>query len=90
MSKKGFKIQTLSVYMSTTLVLILMGMMGILLVVANSLSGQIRKNITVSVIIDGDTEEDNLLSKIEIASRRREEIKCGIHSSRRDGTTPGT
>ena len=71
MSKKGFKIQTLSVYMSTTLVLILMGMMGILLVVADSLSGQIRKNITVSVIIDGDTEEDNIKRYQERLNKRR-------------------
>ena len=71
MSKKGFKIQTLSVYMSTTLVLILMGMMGILLVVANSLSGQIRKNITVSVIIDADTEEENIKRYQERLNKRR-------------------
>lgn len=71
MSKKGFKIQTLSVYMSTTLVLILMGMMGILLVVADSLSGQIRKNITVSVIIDADTEEENIKKYKERLDKRR-------------------
>jgi cell division transport system permease protein len=78
MSKKGFKIQTLSVYMSTTLVLILMGMMGILLVVADSLSGQIRKNITVSVIIDADTEEENIKKYKERLDKRRytAESKC--------------
>ncbi|MBR2638443.1 MAG: permease-like cell division protein FtsX [Bacteroidaceae bacterium] len=60
MSKKGFNMQTLSVYMSTTLVLVLLGMMGILLVVADSLSGQIRKNITVSVIMDADMDETDI------------------------------
>ena len=56
MSKKKFSIQTLSVYVSTTLVLILLGTMGLLMVAASSLSTNVRKNIAVSVIMDNSVE----------------------------------
>ena len=56
MSKKKFSMQTLSVYMSTTLVLVLLGTMGLLMVAASSLSTSVRKNIAVSVVMDNSME----------------------------------
>lgn len=61
MSKKRFKIQTLSVYVSTTLVLILLGTIGLLLIAAKSLSDHVKKDFTVSAIIKNDTDEKEIL-----------------------------
>lgn len=57
MSRKRFKIQTVSVYISTTLVLVLLGTMGLLLVVAESLSAYVRKELTVSVVLATSTSD---------------------------------
>lgn len=59
-SKKRFKIQILSVYVSTTLVLILLGTMGILMIAAKSLSDNIKKDFTVSVVIKNDSNEKEI------------------------------
>ena len=61
MSKPIFKVQTISVYISTTLVLLLLGVMGILLVGGKSLSRSVQENLVVSVIIDSNVEEPAIL-----------------------------
>lgn len=61
MSKKSFKTQTFSVYVSTTLVLMLFGVMCLLMIAADSLSNHVKRNMTVSLIIDGDSEEGDIL-----------------------------
>lgn len=59
MKKKFFKVQTISVYISTTLVLLLLGIMGILFIGAISLSRSVQENLLVTVIIsDHNTEEE--------------------------------
>ena len=61
MSKSGLKIQTLSVYTSTTLVLLLLGAMCALLLSARSLSDHIRKNMTMSVVVSNKLSEQDVL-----------------------------
>lgn len=61
MSKPVFKVQTISVYISTTLVLLLLGIMGILLVAAREVSRNIQDNLGVSVIISNEVEEADIL-----------------------------
>lgn len=61
MKSTVFKIQTVSVYISTTLVLLLLGAMGITIVGAKSLSENIRQNLTVSVIINKGVNEKDIL-----------------------------
>lgn len=61
MKKSTFKVQTISVYISTTLVLLLLGVMGITLVGAKSLSENVKQNLTVSVIINKNTQEKAIL-----------------------------
>lgn len=60
MSKPIFKVQTISVYISTTLVLLLLGAMGILFVAARQVSKSVQDNLGVSVIINGDATEKNI------------------------------
>ena len=50
--KKVFKIQTISVYISTTLVLLLLGIMGILFIGAQSISRNVKENILVTVVFN--------------------------------------
>ncbi len=61
MSKPVFKVQTISVYISTTLVLLLLGIMGILLVAAREVSRNIQDNLGVSIIINNEVEEADIL-----------------------------
>lgn len=61
MRKRIFKIQTISVYISTTLVLLLLGIMGITMVGAHSLSESVKQNITLSVIINKNTAEKAII-----------------------------
>lgn len=61
MSKSGIKIQTLSVYTSTTLVLLLLGAMCALLLSARSLSDHIRRNMTMSVVVSNKLSEQEVL-----------------------------
>ena len=61
MKKSTIKVQTISVYISTTLVLLLLGVMGITLVGAKSLSENVKQNLTVSVIINKNIQEKAIL-----------------------------
>lgn len=56
-----FRVQTISVYISTTLVLLLLGVMGLLFVAAGSLSKHVRENLTLSVIMKSDASEADIL-----------------------------
>ncbi len=69
--KKRFKIQTLSVYVSTTLVLILLGIMGLLTVAAKSLSDNIKKDFTISMIMKGDTDENTILKVRNLLNKKQ-------------------
>ena len=61
MKKPIFNIQTLSVYISTTLVLLLLGIMGILFVSGQSVSKKIKENFNMTVIIDSKVNEQAIL-----------------------------
>lgn len=70
--KKVFKIQTISVYISTTLVLLLLGIMGILFIGAQSLSKNVKENITVTIVFSNGFEESDILKlKKSIDSNKR-------------------
>lgn len=71
MSKHRFKIQTLSVYVSTTLVLVLLGIMGLMLVVGKSLSDHVKKDFAVSVMIKSETEEAAILKYKKQLDKKR-------------------
>lgn len=71
MKRPIFKVQTLSVYISTTLVLLLLGVMGIMLVAATGISKEIHNNLEVSVIINSDTEETDILKLKERLGKER-------------------
>ncbi len=62
MSKPRIKIQTLSVYTSTTLVLVLLGVMCALLLSARSLSDYIKRNMTMSVVVSSKLGEADVLN----------------------------
>lgn len=62
MSKSRIKIQTLSVYTSTTLVLVLLGVMCALLLSARSLSDYIKSNMTMSVVVSSKLSEAEVLN----------------------------
>ena len=75
MSKPIFKVQTISVYISTTLVLLLLGVMGILLVAAQEVSKNIQDNLGVSVIMNSEVEEADILKlkeKLEASAYTQE------------------
>ncbi len=76
MSKPKIKIQTLSVYISTTLVLLLLGAMCALLLSANSLSEHIRRNMTMSVVVSGKMSKQDILK----FQQRLEKLPCVISS----------
>ena len=61
MKKPILNIQTLSVYISTTLVLLLLGIMGILFVSGQSISRRIKENFRITLIIDSKTDEAAIL-----------------------------
>ena len=77
MKKPIFKIQTISVYISTTLVLLLLGAMGILFVAAQEVSKSVQDNLGVSVIMNNDAPEADLLKLKERldASRYTQAVK---------------
>ena len=58
---RPFKIQTISVYSSTTLVLLLLGAMCALLLSAHSLSDHIRRNMKISVVVSARLDETEVL-----------------------------
>ena len=70
--RRVFKVQTISVYISTTLVLLLLGIMGVLFIGAQSLSRNVKENILVTVVFNNSIEEDDILK-----------IKKGIDSDKR-------
>lgn len=70
MSRKRFKIQTLSVYVSTTLVLVLLGTMGLLLVAAQTLSTHVREELAVSVVLDNSMSDQQIADYYKKLSRR--------------------
>ena len=79
--KKVFKIQTISVYISTTLVLLLLGIMGILFIGAQSLSNNVKENILVTVVFNNTLEESDILKlKRSIDSDKR--IQKSIYISK--------
>lgn len=72
MKKRIFKVQTISVYISTTLVLLLLGIMGILFIGAKSLSRSVQENMLVTVIISNNLNENEILNlKKSIESDKR-------------------
>lgn len=77
MKKPIFKIQTISVYISTTLVLLLLGAMGILFVAAQEVSRSVQDNLGVSVIMNNDAPEADILKLKERldASRYTQAVK---------------
>ena len=61
MKRPIFNIQTVSVYISTTLGLLLLGIMGILLVSGQAVSKRIKENFNITVVIDRNAEEEAIL-----------------------------
>lgn len=61
MKRPIFKVQTISVYISTTLVLLLLGIMGIMFVASTGISKEIHNNLEVSVVMNSDTKEADIL-----------------------------
>ena len=60
MKKNAFKVQTISVYISTTLVLLLLGIMGIMYTGTKSLSRNLQQNLTMSVVIKNGIKEADI------------------------------
>ncbi|MBR5334705.1 MAG: permease-like cell division protein FtsX [Bacteroidaceae bacterium] len=81
MSNRKFSIQTLSVYMSTTLVLILLGTMGLLMATASSLSTSVRKNIAVSVVMDNSVDNKEAEKYLQ-SLRKRKYVESGKYISK--------
>lgn len=77
MKKPIFKVQTISVYISTTLVLLLLGAMGILFVAAQEVSKSVQDNLGVSVIMNNDAPEADIIKLKERldASRYTQAVK---------------
>ena len=72
MKRKGIKVQTISVYISTTLVLLLLGVMGTLFIGAQSLTHSVQKNLVMSVIIKNETGEEAIMKlKKELENDKR-------------------
>lgn len=52
----------MSVYISTTLVLLLLGVMGLLFVTADSLAKHVRHNLAVTLVMNNDASESTILN----------------------------
>ena len=61
MKRPIVNIQTLSVYISTTLVLLLLGIMGILLVSGQAVSKRIKESFNMTIVFDRTAEEAAIL-----------------------------
>ena len=83
MKKPVLNIQTLSVYISTTLVLLLLGIMGILFVSGQSVSKRIKENFSMTVIIDSKTDEPEIL-KLKKDIDRKEYVLNSQYISKED------
>ncbi|MBR5891786.1 MAG: permease-like cell division protein FtsX [Bacteroidaceae bacterium] len=71
MSKSVIKIQTFSVYTSTTLVLLLLGAMCALLFSARALSEHIRNNMTMSVVVSAKLDDGEIEKfRTQLAKRK--------------------
>ena len=71
MSKSVIKIQTFSVYTSTTLVLLLLGAMCALLFSAKALSEHIRNNMTMSVVVSAKLDDGEIEKfRTQLAKRK--------------------
>ncbi|MBQ7947814.1 MAG: permease-like cell division protein FtsX [Bacteroidaceae bacterium] len=68
--KSMFKVQTISVYISTTLVLLLLGVMGLLFVTADSLAKHVRHNLALTVVMKGDVSEADILKFKKIIDKK--------------------
>ncbi len=71
MSKIRLNIQTISVYISTSLVLILFGIMCLLFVSAQSLSNHIRGNLSVSAIIKNEATKNDIINLQKQIDKKR-------------------
>ncbi len=61
MKRPIVNIQTLSVYISTTLVLLLLGIMGILLVSGQAVSKRIKESFNMTIVFDRTADENAIL-----------------------------
>ena len=61
MKRPVIKIQTLSVYISTTLVLLLLGIMSMLMIGGQSVSKRIKESFKMTVIVDREMQEPEIL-----------------------------
>lgn len=61
MSKPILTVQTISVYISTTLVLLLLGIVGTLFVAGQEISEDIQNNLGISVIMSNNADEAKIL-----------------------------
>ena len=76
MKKPIVNIQTLSVYISTTLVLLLLGIMGILLVSGQAVSRRIKENLKITVVMDSKAEEDAILRLKSGIDKKEYALEC--------------
>lgn len=83
MKKPVFNIQTLSVYISTTLVLLLLGIMGILFVGGQSVSNKIKENFNITVIIDKEANEETIL-KLQKEIDKKDYVLSSKYISKED------
>ena len=83
MKKPVFNIQTLSVYISTTLVLLLLGIMGILFVGGQSVSNKIKENFNITVIIDREANEETIL-KLQKEIDKKDYVLSSKYISKED------
>ena len=61
MKRPFINIQTLSVYISTTLVLLLLGIMGIMFIGGQAVSRRIKENFRMTVIMDRKADEATIV-----------------------------
>ena len=83
MKRPILNIQTLSVYISTTLVLLLLGIMGILFISGQSVSRRIKENFTMTVIMNRKTDEATIL-KLQKSINSKEYVLSSKYVSKED------
>ena len=76
MKKPIVNIQTLSVYISTTLVLLLLGIMGILLVSGQAVSRRIKEKLKITVVMDSKAEEAAILRLKSGIDKKEYALEC--------------
>ena len=80
MKKPIIKIQTLSVYISTTLVLLLLGIMGMLFIGGRSVSEKIKENFKMTLVIDNSADEAEIL-KLQAIIDSKDYVQESIYIS---------